>query len=59
VRRRFSAAIGNAPSTPTPALSVGVAKPAKMAPSTTTIRKVIGNRPFRTTLQSSPQLCGP
>ena len=47
------------PSTPTPALSVAVAQPAKIEPSTTTIRKVMGNRPFHIVCQNSARVCGP
>ena len=43
--RPLSHAMMKAPSTPTPALSVAVAQPAKIDPSTTTMRNVIGNRP--------------
>ena len=59
VRRLFSAAISIEPSTPTAPLSVGVAQPAKIEPSTMTISTVIGNRPRHTARQNSPRVCGP
>ena len=48
-----------APNTPTPALSVAVAQPAKIEPSTTTIRNVMGNSPRNITRQNSADVCGP
>ncbi len=57
--RPLSQAMTNEPSTPTPALSVAVAQPAKIEPSTTTIRKVIGNRPRHIVRQNSARVCGP
>ena len=41
------------PSTPTAPLSVGVAQPAKIEPSTTTSSAVIGNRPRQSAYQNS------
>jgi hypothetical protein len=52
-------AMTNEPSTPTPALSVAVAQPAKIEPSTTTIRNVIGARPCHISFQNSARVCGP
>ena len=49
----------NEPSTPMPALSVAVAQPAKIEPSTITIRKVIGARPCHISFQNSARVCGP
>ena len=59
LKRPLSAAMMKEPSTPTPALSVAVAQPAKIAPSTTTIRKVMGKRPFHMVRQNSALVCGP
>ena len=59
VRRLFSAAMNIEPITPTAPLSVGVAQPAKIDPSTTTSRAVIGNRPRQSANQNSPRVCGP
>ena len=47
------------PSTPTAPLSVGVAQPAKIDPSTITSSAVIGNRPRHRAYQNSPRVCGP
>jgi hypothetical protein len=47
------------PSTPTAPLSVGVAQPAKIDPSTTTISRVIGNRPVQSAHQNSERVRGP
>ncbi len=38
---------------------VGVAQPAKIDPSTTTSRAVIGNSPRQSANQNSPRVCGP
>jgi len=59
VRRRLSAAMNIDPSTPTAPLSVGVAQPAKIDPSTTTSSAVIGNRPRHRAYQNSARDCGP
>ena len=47
------------PSTPTAPLSVGVAQPAKIEPSTITSSAVIGNRPRQSVHQNSARVCGP
>ena len=47
------------PSTPTAPLSVGVAQPAKIDPSTITSSAVMGNRPRQRAYQNSERVCGP
>ena len=42
-----------------PALSVAVAQPAKIEPSTMNMRKVIGARPCHISFQNSARVCGP
>src|SRR5688572_23332288 len=59
VKRLFRAAIKNEPNTPTAALSVGVAQPAKIEPMTKTISAVIGNNPRQSAIQNSVRVCGP
>jgi hypothetical protein len=59
VMRPFSAAISIEPSTPTAPLSVGVAQPAKIEPSTITSKAVIGNRPRHSACQNAARVCGP
>ncbi len=59
VRRLFSAAMNMEPSTPTAPLSVGVAQPAKIDPSTITSSAVMGNRPRHSAYQNALRVCGP
>ncbi len=59
VQRRFSAAMNIEPITPTAPLSVGVAQPAKIEPSTTTSSAVIGNSPRQSAYQKALRVCGP
>ena len=47
------------PSTPTAPLSVGVAQPAKIDPSTITSSAVIGNSPRHSAYQKAERVCGP
>ena len=48
-----------APKAPTPAASVGVAQPAKIEPSTSTIRKVGGRKLLPIIFQNSARVLGP
>ncbi len=59
VRRLLSAAMTMEPSTPMAPLSVGVAQPAKIDPSTNTISTVMGNMPRQTAHQNSERVCAP
>src|SRR5258706_14102021 len=55
----FNQAMNMEPSTPTAPLSVGVAQPAKIDPSTNTISVVMGNMPRQRAYQNSLRVCGP
>ena len=55
----FSAAMNIEPITPTAPLSVGVAQPAKIEPSTITSSAVIGNSPRKSAIQNAAAVCGP